>query len=116
MTGLYLELCELSRFLSGQERNQSFEFGCRLVRMVSLSDHQMFKFPDCLVVIQISLLMNAWRGMVSIASSLLRLRGRNQRDSGLGGEQEESECLLQVQADRGIVVAEVADGDVLPDV
>src|SRR6202051_1745421 len=50
------------------------------------------------------------------ASSLLRLRWRNQRDGGLGGEQEESECLLQVQTDRGIVVVEVPDGDVLADV
>ena len=36
----------------------------------------------------------ASRGMVSIASSLLRLRGGNQRDSSLGGEQEEGQCLL----------------------
>jgi hypothetical protein len=42
--------------------------------------------------------------MVSIVSNLLRFGGRNQRDGGLGGEQEESECLLQVQTDRGIVV------------
>jgi len=40
----------------------------------------------------------------------------HQSDSGLGREQKESECLLQVQTDRGIVVVEVADGDVLPDV
>jgi len=111
-----LELCQLSRFLAGQERNQSFKFGCRLVRVVSLSDHQIFKFPDCFVVIYISLLMKVWRGMVSIASSLLRLRGRNQSDSGFGGEQKESECLLQIQADGGVGMTEIADGDVLPDV
>src|SRR6202035_4548189 len=35
-------------------RNQSFKFGCRLVGVVSLSEHQMFKFPDCLIVIHIS--------------------------------------------------------------
>lgn len=51
VAGLYLELCELSRFLTGQEQNQSFKFGCHLVRMVSLSEHQMFKFPNYLVVI-----------------------------------------------------------------
>ena len=55
VTGLYLELCELSRFLIGEERNQSFKFGCRLVRLISPSEHQMFKFPDCLIVIHISL-------------------------------------------------------------
>jgi hypothetical protein len=32
--------------------------------------------------------------MVSIASSLLRFRGRKHRDGGLGREQKESECLL----------------------
>src|SRR4029077_2959040 len=52
----------------------------------------------------------------SIASSLLRVRRRNQSDSSLGGKQKESECLLQIQADSGIVVAEVADGNVLADV
>jgi len=46
VTGLYLQLCELSRFLSGQERNQSFKFSCSLLRVVGLFDHQMFKFPD----------------------------------------------------------------------
>ena len=50
------------------------------------------------------------------ASGLLRLRGRNQRDCDLGGEQEKRERLLQVQADGSIVVVEVADGDVLADV
>ena len=119
-------MCELSRFLTGQERNQSFKFGCRLMGVVSLSEHQMFKFPDCFVVIHISLFhesvaRNEKCGFAESdgphrALSLLRLRGRNQRDGGLGGEQEESECLLQVQTDRGIVVVEVADGDVLPDV
>src|ERR1700720_974146 len=44
-------MCELSRFFTGQERNQSFKFRCRLVRVVAFFDHQMFKFPDCLIVI-----------------------------------------------------------------
>src|SRR5258708_28006073 len=54
--------------------------------------------------------------MVSIVLTLLRFRGRNQGDGGLGGEQEERKCLLQVQVDGSIVVVEVADGDVLADV
>src|SRR5258708_12449355 len=54
--------------------------------------------------------------MVSVVLNLLRFRGRNQRDGGLGGEQEERKCLLQVQVDGSIVVVEVADGDVLADV
>src|SRR5258706_15128522 len=54
--------------------------------------------------------------MVSIVLNLLRFRGRNQGDGGLGGEQEERKCLLQVQVDGSIVVVEVADGDVLADV
>jgi hypothetical protein len=58
----------------------------------------------------------ASRGMVSVVLNPLRFRGRNQRDGGLGGEQEERKCLLQVQADGSIVVVEVADGDVLADV
>jgi hypothetical protein len=57
VAGLYLELCELSGFLTGQERNQSFKLGCRLVGAISLSEHQMFKFPDCLIVIHILLLI-----------------------------------------------------------
>jgi len=52
----------------------------------------------------------------SLASSLLNLRGRSQRDGSLGGEQKERECLLQVQADGGIGVAEITDGNVLTDV
>jgi len=52
----------------------------------------------------------------SHASRLPRLRGRNQCDGSFGGEQKKSECLLQVQADRGIGVAEITDGDVLTDV
>src|ERR1700722_11659278 len=47
---------------------------------------------------------------------LLRLRGRNQRDGSFGSEQKESECLLQVQGDSGIGVAEIADGNILADV
>ena len=33
---------------------------------------------------------------LSLASGRLRLLGRSQRDGSLGGEQEESECLLQI--------------------
>src|SRR5207247_5530608 len=39
-----------------------------------------------------------------------------QRHSGLCGEQEEGEGLLQVQADDGVRVVEVSDGDILADV
>src|ERR1700733_1150713 len=46
----------------------------------------------------------------------LRLRGRNERDGSFGGKQKESKCLLQVQANDGIRVAEIADGDVLSNV
>src|SRR5580693_86682 len=52
----------------------------------------------------------------SLASSLLRLRGRNQRYGGLAGQQEERERLLQIQADGSISMAEITDGDVLADV
>lgn len=55
VTGLYLELCQLSRFLTGEERNQSFKLDCCLVGVVSFFEHQMFKFPDCLIMIHISL-------------------------------------------------------------
>lgn len=53
VTCLCLELCELPGFLTGQEQNQSFKFGCRLVGVVSLSQHQMFKLTDCFIVIHI---------------------------------------------------------------
>src|SRR5882762_463162 len=51
-----------------------------------------------------------------LASSLVSLRGRSQGHGGLAREQEESERLLQVQADGGIGVAEITDGDVLANV
>ena len=35
VTGLCLELRELPRFLTGEERNQGFKFGCRLLGMVA---------------------------------------------------------------------------------
>ena len=53
VTGFYLELRELSRPLTGHEWNQSFKFDCRLMRVVGLFEHQMFKFPNCLIVIHI---------------------------------------------------------------
>src|SRR5208282_959862 len=52
----------------------------------------------------------------SATSSFLPLRGRRQRYGSLGGEKKERECLLQVQANGGIGVAEITDGDVLTDV
>src|SRR6267378_3141368 len=52
----------------------------------------------------------------SRASSRLCVCGRSQGDGSLGGEQEESERLLQIQADGGIGMAEITDGDVLSDV
>jgi len=55
VTGLCLELRKLPRFLIGKVRNQSLKFGCRLIGLVSLFEHQMFKFPDCLIVIHVSL-------------------------------------------------------------
>jgi len=48
---LYLQLCELSRVLSCQDRHQGLEFRRYLACVIGLFQHQMFKFPDCLVVI-----------------------------------------------------------------
>jgi hypothetical protein len=45
VTRLYLQLCELSRFLARQERNQSLKLNCRFARVVGLFQHQMFEFP-----------------------------------------------------------------------
>ena len=53
---------------------------------------------------------------VYCVSGRLRLGRRRERDGRLGGEQEECERLLQVEADGGIGVTEIADGDVLTDV
>src|SRR5580698_3529358 len=52
----------------------------------------------------------------SFCSILLRLHGGSQRDRGLAREQEECECLLQIQTNGRIGVAEIADGDVLSNV
>src|SRR5271157_1884034 len=49
-------------------------------------------------------------------SGRLCVRGRRQRNGGLAREQQESESLLQIQADNSIGVAEVTDGEVLADV
>jgi hypothetical protein len=53
---------------------------------------------------------------LSLPSGSLFLRGRSQRDGGFAGEHQKSERLLQIQADSGIGVAEVTDGDVLAEV
>src|SRR5579863_7292869 len=55
VTGLYLEPSELLSFFLGQERNQTFKLDRRLAGLVSPFEHQMFKFPDCLIVIHGSL-------------------------------------------------------------
>src|ERR1019366_5185477 len=46
----------------------------------------------------------------------LDLHRWTQRDGGLGGEQQERKRLLQIQANGGIRVAGIANGDVLADV
>src|ERR1700722_3362604 len=43
------------------------------------------------------------------------LRRRRECDRGLGGEHEESERLLKIEAHRAVRVAQIADRDVLPD-
>jgi hypothetical protein len=43
VTRLYLQLCELSRFLTRHLRNQSLKLNGRFARVVSLFQHQMFK-------------------------------------------------------------------------
>ena len=48
---LYVQLCELSRVVSCQDRHQGLEFRRYLACVIGLFQHQMFKFPDCLVVI-----------------------------------------------------------------
>src|SRR5438132_10488195 len=45
----------------------------------------------------------------------LRRRCRRQRYRGLGGKQQKGERLLQVEADGGIGVAEIADREILAD-
>ena len=47
----YLQLCELSRVLRGQDRRQGFQFLRYFAGVIGFFQHQMFKFPDCLVVI-----------------------------------------------------------------
>jgi hypothetical protein len=48
---LYLQLCELSRVLSRQDRRQGLQFRRYFACVIGLFQHQMFKLPDCLVVI-----------------------------------------------------------------
>jgi hypothetical protein len=50
---LYLELCELSGFVGGQEREKSFKFIRRFLRVARLCNQQMFKLPDCFIVVHI---------------------------------------------------------------
>src|ERR1700685_955726 len=52
----------------------------------------------------------------SLPSALLCLCGRSQGDGCFCGEQKKRECLLKIQADSGVGVAEIADRDVLADV
>ena len=42
--------------------------------------------------------------------------GRNERDSGLRGEQQKRESLPKIESDSSIAVDQVANGDVLADV
>src|SRR5262245_24416220 len=51
-----------------------------------------------------------------LSSGLWSLAGRHQGDGGLGGEQEERERLLKVQADDLVGVTGIADRNVLADV
>jgi hypothetical protein len=46
VAGLHLKLCELPGFLTGHEQDQGFKFNGRVVRVVSLFQHQVLKFPD----------------------------------------------------------------------
>jgi hypothetical protein len=50
------------------------------------------------------------------ASPLLPRRGRSQCDGCFGGEQQEGKGLLQVEADQGVGVAEIADRSILANV
>ena len=40
-----LQLCELSRFLAGQQRNPGFKFSCRLVSLVACFNISCSNFP-----------------------------------------------------------------------
>jgi hypothetical protein len=51
MARLDLQLSELSRVLSRQDRHQGLQFRRYFAGVIGLFQHQMFKFPDCLVVI-----------------------------------------------------------------
>jgi hypothetical protein len=48
---LDLQLRELTGILGRQDRRQGLEFRRYFTRVIGLFQHQMFKFPDCLVVI-----------------------------------------------------------------
>ncbi len=76
-------------------------------------DHQCHRQrSECLVRRP---LFSAW-GSADLGSNLLPFRQRIQGDGGLAGEQEESKRFLQIQADSGVGMAEITDGNILPDV
>src|SRR5271167_3662302 len=60
-------------------------------------------------------LMSSSRPRIPCVSVLLRLHRRSQRDGCLSREHQKSERLLQIQADRGIGMHQIANGDVLAD-
>src|SRR5579863_6161488 len=82
----------------------------------SLPSRRFWYNDSMCLLISLSLLMESWRVVISIALRLLRLPGRRQSDRSLGSEQKKSECLLQVKPDSFIAMAEIPDGDVLPNV
>jgi hypothetical protein len=51
VAGFDLQMSELPGVLGGQVGKQGLQFRCYFMCVVGLFQHQMFKFPDCLVVI-----------------------------------------------------------------
>src|SRR5271170_4304118 len=54
-----------------------------------------------------------FRGNRLASASLLRCGGEG--DGGLGGQQEKGEALLQIEANDGVGVAQIADREILAD-
>src|SRR6185437_10551610 len=52
----------------------------------------------------------------SLLALLALLAGRRERDGSLCRQHQEGEGLLKVEPNRGVAVAQIADGDVLADV
>src|SRR6185437_7617030 len=52
----------------------------------------------------------------SLLALLALLAGRRERDGSLRRQHQEGEGLLKVEPNRGVAVAQIADGDVLADV